>query len=327
MTKLGRQHLAVIGAGGLGVSVCWGLLAGWPETLPLSLTIIDRDNIELSNLNRQVFFTENDLERPKAETLRQRLLCGLVNINCQDLNITAVQAEVSLGNIDSLLSSASLVIDACDNAETKFLLNDYCVSRAIPFCYGGVVAGMGQLMLIPSRKAEEQEKGGCLRCLFGDFQAEDYKRQTASCQQNGIVGAIAGHIGFMQSEAVLKYITCSILNAPQTGSGAKKSELIRISMPSLIPTASIVPAAKDCPLGCGRQDLRQLDLRGKLCPTPFLFAKLALEQLETGQALDLRFGTETSWESVSASLSEEQHSIFAARRLHQSEWILLVEKK
>ncbi len=321
-------HILVIGAGGLGVSACWGLLAGKPAKMPLKLTIIDKDVIELSNLNRQVLFSQSDIGLSKAQTLRDKLLSDILPLNTKNVELDAINLELSIENIEELFISANLVLDACDSTETKFLINDYCVMKGLPFCYGGVISGFGQIMLVAPRprvkklsSETDRDTHGCLRCLFGDFSAQDYRLQTATCQQNGIIGAMAGHVGFLQAEAVLQFLHQDETDKPETC-----SHLIRVSMPALKPTSTLVEPAADCPLCCGHQNLKCLDLRGKACPTPFLYAKLALETMQTGELLDLRLSKPTSLESVSASLQEEQHRVISSRRISAGEWVLLIEK-
>src|SRR5690606_38219964 len=92
--------------------------------------------------------------------------------------------RLDLDSISALAGSASLLIDATDSTETKFLLNDFCVAHGIPYCYAGAVGFRGQLLFYnPAR----EEKQGCLRCLFGDFTEEDYREQSTTCKAAGII--------------------------------------------------------------------------------------------------------------------------------------------
>ncbi|MCL4396233.1 MAG: ThiF family adenylyltransferase, partial [Chloroflexi bacterium] len=122
-----------------------------------TLVVVDRDYVELNNLQRQVLFDEEDVARgtPKAvaaaETLRR------VN---SSIKIEAVVADVNAENIEEQVRGATLVMDGTDNFETRFLVNDACVKHGVPWIYAGAVASYGMTMtIVPHETA-------CLRCLF-----------------------------------------------------------------------------------------------------------------------------------------------------------------
>ncbi len=310
----GAVRVVIVGAGGLGTPAAIGLLLGYNSEARLSVEIIDDDSIELSNLNRQVLFTGEDLGQNKAITLCNRLLDGPFAANAEKLQFKAQAQRLDLSNIDALLGGADIVLDACDDTATKFLINDYCVLNRIPFCYGGVVALHGQALLVDSRSLP---RGGCLRCLFGDYTEADFREQTTSCQANGIVGAVAGFAGFLQADLVLRFLS----GKAQT---AKGSELVRFSLRRNETRQSFIQASRGCPLGCGEPRIRHLDLANEQCPMTFLYTKLAIEQLSAAELLDVRFSNCTSAESVCTSVAQEKHEIVSFKQLSSSSWRLLI---
>ena len=191
-------QVVVVGAGGLGVSACWGLLAEWYSEFPLELHIHDPDQVDRSNLNRQVLFGETDIGKAKSLALCQRLQ---EIAPCDRASLHAHQSSITCDTIDKALKDAALVLDACDCTRTKFLLNDYCVSQEIPLIYGGAVEEHGQLLSIAATPGRP-----CLRCLFGELSAAEVELQTNSCRRDGIFGSVVGQVGFLQAAAAIKLL-------------------------------------------------------------------------------------------------------------------------
>ena len=121
------------------------------------IVIIDRDYVELSNLQRQWLFEEADAAEslPKAVAAVRRL----EKINSA-VKATPVIADLTPSNIDELLGEVDLVLDGTDNFETRFLINDFCVSRDIPWVYGAAVGSYGIVMPVLANRAP------CLRCIY-----------------------------------------------------------------------------------------------------------------------------------------------------------------
>jgi adenylyltransferase/sulfurtransferase len=123
------------------------------------LRLVDRDVLELNNLQRQVLYTEQDVadRLPKAVAARMRL----AQIN-SEVAIDARVVDLHPGNAEELVAGVDLVLDGTDNFETRYLLNDVCVSMSLPWIYGGVIGTSGMHMpVLPGR-------GPCLRCVFPD---------------------------------------------------------------------------------------------------------------------------------------------------------------
>ncbi|MFH2005115.1 MAG: ThiF family adenylyltransferase [bacterium] len=153
--RLGQSTALVVGCGALGSRQAELLTRAGMG----SLRIVDRDVVELSNLPRQTLFDEADVAagRPKAEAAARHL----PRIN-SDVRIDARVLDVTAANVAELLADVDVVLDATDNFETRYLLNDICVQRNVPWIYGGVVEASGMTMAILPGETP------CLRCIFPD---------------------------------------------------------------------------------------------------------------------------------------------------------------
>ena len=299
-----QQRIVLIGAGGLGVTAAWGLLEDCAALAGAELSIVDPDIVELSNLNRQVFFRAADIGKPKAEVLAERLREFTAADEFQ-LRLSPRVDRLEETSIEALLQGATLVIDACDSAPTKFLLNDYCVFERIALCYAGVIGLAGLALAIPANGGS-----ACLRCVFGDLQPEELQAQFNSCREGGVVGAVAGHLGAIQAglgrQLLAKELTASRF--------VRLTETLEHRQSDCKPDAG-------CVNGCGDSGRTKLDIRDKRCPSTFLYTKLALEQLEQGELLDVRIDSLETAASVTRSVSEEGHSVAAApKQLSATHW-------
>ena len=148
--KLSKSRVAIIGCGALG-SVAANTLA---RVGVGHIAIIDRDFVELNNLQRQVLFDEADVGRPKAIAAYEKLK----RIN-SSITLEPVVKDVNHTNIESLIRDVNLVLDGTDNFHTRFVVNDACVKHGIPWIYAAAIGTSGLLMpILPD--------GPCLRCLF-----------------------------------------------------------------------------------------------------------------------------------------------------------------
>jgi len=203
----------------------------------LELTIFDRDTVELSNLNRQILFQQSDIGSSKAEVLAHRLNSLLPS--AAKIRIEPRQRDVTAETIHHCLSEQHFIIDACDSIETKFLINDYCAVTETPWCYGGAVGLTGQWMVIRADRPDGTH-APCLRCMFGDDAETELEAQTLSCQQAGILGPVAGIIGFSQAAATVRSLTDHIYSPPAG------SRLFRLAGGSGRLTDHQVYVAADC---------------------------------------------------------------------------------
>ncbi|HBN77652.1 MAG TPA: thiamine biosynthesis protein ThiF [Planctomycetaceae bacterium] len=186
--QLQNARVAIVGCGALG-----SVLA---ETLARAgvgyLRIIDRDFVDLSNLQRQHLFDEDDVlaHLPKAIAAQKKLR----RIN-SEIVIESHVEDLHASNIEQLLASCTLIMDGTDNFETRFLLNDYALESNTPWISGGVIAARGQVFtVIPHRTA-------CLRCIL-----EEEPPQTETCDTAGVIGPAVNVIASLQATRALQWI-------------------------------------------------------------------------------------------------------------------------
>ncbi len=187
---LRAAHVAIVGVGATGAAVA-GLLA---RAGVGCLTLIDRDFVEWSNLQRQVLFDEEDARAglPKAEAARRQI----ARFN-SEIEVRPQIADLVPANIHSLLNGAGLVLDATDNFETRYLINDYAVEQATPWIYAGAVGSYALTMnILPGETA-------CLACMFP--KAPTGPAET--CETAGILGMAVNLAASVQAVEAIKYLT------------------------------------------------------------------------------------------------------------------------
>ena len=171
--------------GGLGAPVGLYLAAAGVG----KLTIYDGDTVDLTNLQRQVIFTMADIGQSKAQAAKRHLLA----LN-PDICIDAVAEHFSLSSARNDFSDVDLVLDCSDNFSTRYLINDFCLDKKLPWVYASVHQYAGQCALfVPG--------GACFRCVFP--QAPD---NPEDCNSAGVMGVLPGLMGLMQSSEALKYL-------------------------------------------------------------------------------------------------------------------------
>lgn len=186
--KLLSSRVLVIGMGGLGTPVAMYLAgAGVGE-----LIIADYDQVELSNLHRQVLHTAGDIGRPKVESAQDRMLA----IN-PTIKVTPIAAALDADSLQQWVEQVTVVVDASDNFATRFAINAACVQARVPLVSGAAIRMEGQLSVYDSR----DELSPCYRCLFSDEAAEE-----ETCSQTGVLGPVVGAIGSLQALEVVKLI-------------------------------------------------------------------------------------------------------------------------
>ncbi len=188
--KLAGAHVAVVGCGATGAAVA-NLLA---RAGLGRLTLIDREFVEWSNLQRQVLFEEADARDalPKAEAARRRI--ALIN---SEIAVEAHVADLTPGNIYPLLAGAALVLDATDNYETRYLLNDYAIQQGKPWIYAGAVGAYAAGMnILPGETA-------CLACLF----PQPPTGLVETCDTAGILNTAVNLAASLQATEAIKYVT------------------------------------------------------------------------------------------------------------------------
>ena len=185
-----RSHAAVVGCGALGSFHVSALARAGVGTL----TIVDRDYVEPSNLHRQWLFEESDAAEslPKAAAAERRV----ARIN-STVHARGVVADLTASNVAELLGDADLILDGTDNFETRYLINDFAVSRGVPWIYGAAVGSYGLTMpVIPGRTA-------CLRCIYPDPPSG----VQPTCETAGVLNAIVSAVASLQVADALKILS------------------------------------------------------------------------------------------------------------------------
>ena len=182
-----RSNVMVVGAGGLGSPILLYLAANGVG----SITIVDPDKIELSNLQRQIIHDSESLGKPKTEVAKRKI----EKLN-PDVKVSNVVGRFSQSNARSLVSSHDMVVDASDNFDTKFLVNDACILENKPFSIGSVLEYHGQTStFIPG-------KSPCYRCLF----KQPPEGAIPTTVEVGVLGTVPGIIGVIQATEVIKVL-------------------------------------------------------------------------------------------------------------------------
>jgi sulfur-carrier protein adenylyltransferase/sulfurtransferase len=185
--RLKAARVLVIGAGGLGSPAALYLAASGVGTLGL----VDCDEVDVSNLHRQVLFETGDVARPKAEAARERL----ESLN-PEIMVVAHGLELRAANVRAVLGSYDVILDGTDRLSTRYLVNDACVILGKPLVSAAIHRFEGQAMTyVPGR-------GPCYRCLF----PEAADGVVANCAQAGVLGVLPGVLGTIQATEAIKLI-------------------------------------------------------------------------------------------------------------------------
>ena len=176
--RLLESHAVIIGAGGIGSPVIQYLAAAGVG----QLTVVDDDEVALSNLQRQVLFTTADIGLPKAERAKEA-----VRQLTPDVTIIPVTRRLTAANAGTLLAGADAIVDGCDNFETRLAVADAATQLKIPLISSAVGQFEGQLAVY---RGWERDKP-CYRCLVG----ADPGRAELTCADHGVIGALTGVMG------------------------------------------------------------------------------------------------------------------------------------
>lgn len=188
--KLGASRVLIVGMGALGAVLASHMVRSGVGHVRLA----DRDYVEMSNLQRQMLYDEDDAANgyPKAVAAERRLS----RIN-SEVRVEGIVADVTAANVEQLMEDADAVMDGTDNFRTRLLLNDACFKRGIPFVYGGAVSSQGMsAVFVPGATC-------CLRCMLGS--APDGGGQT--CDTVGVISPIVDIVASFQAAEALKLLT------------------------------------------------------------------------------------------------------------------------
>lgn len=188
--KLANSHALIVGAGGLGSPVALYLAAGGVG----ALTICDYDNVDLTNLQRQVVHTTQAVGINKAISAKQTLHA----IN-PEVVINTICEKSTEETFERLAAAADVVIDCSDNFKTRYTLNRLCVKLRKPLVSGAAIRFEGQVTVFDMR----HETSPCYHCLFPDLGSD----QEMRCAENGVFAPLVGMIGTTQAAEAMKLIT------------------------------------------------------------------------------------------------------------------------
>ncbi len=185
--KVKASRVLVIGAGGLGCPVISYLAAAGVGTI----AILDFDVVDISNLQRQVIYDMSDVGKNKALAASKKMQAFNPLIN-----VIAIEKTLDETNALELISGYDVIVDATDNFETRYLINDACVILGKPFVFASILGFEGQVSVF------NYKDGPTYRCLY-----PEPSENAPNCNENGVLGTLAGTIGSIQANEVLKIIS------------------------------------------------------------------------------------------------------------------------
>ena len=186
--ELLNSSVLVIGLGGLGSPALYYLAACGVG----KIGIVDSDQVELSNLNRQILHGHPDIGEAKTDSARRR-----IQSIRPDLSLTAFPFRMDAKNGPEIVRPYDFVLDATDNFESKFLINDICVHEGKPFSHAGILGMFGQTMTVLPGQSP------CYRCVFGEAPPPGKVMTTAD---GGVLGTVPGVLGAIQATEAIKYL-------------------------------------------------------------------------------------------------------------------------
>ena len=188
--KLLKSRVLIVGAGGLGSPVAIYLAAiGIGK-----IGIIDNDRIEISNLHRQILFNSSDVKKKKSKVSKKKLK----KIN-PDVKISSFSSKLNQNNISKIIRNFDVIVDGSDNFKTKFLINEYCFKYTKILVSGAISKFDGHIYTF---NFKNKKKSPCLRCFIPEIPLN----QDNDCENEGIIGTLAGIVGSIQANEVVKEI-------------------------------------------------------------------------------------------------------------------------
>lgn len=237
--EAGQQRLQAACVTIIGVGATGSLLADRLARAGVGqLRLVDRDFVELNNLQRQFIYDEEDVAAvlPKAVALARKLR----RINSA-IRVEEVVADVNPTNIAGLIADADVVLDGTDNFATRYLINDACIKLSKPWVYTGVIAAYGMTMTIRPGQTP------CLRCIMGELPAPG---TVPTCDTAGIIGPIVSLMGSIAVAEALKLLV---------GRGALNNGMIHVDLwENTFDKFDLGGPRPDCP-ACGQRDFAFLN--------------------------------------------------------------------
>ncbi len=186
--KLLDSKVFLVGAGGLGSPAAFYLAAAGIGKIGIS----DNDDVDFSNLQRQILHSTKDVGRPKVQSAKETI----ADLN-PDVEVVPYTERLNSENIINIIKDYDVILDGSDNFPTRYLVNDACVMLGKPLSHGSIFRFDGQATtILPGQ-------GPCYRCLYETPPPPDL---VPSCQEAGVLGVIAGIIGVIQATEVIKLV-------------------------------------------------------------------------------------------------------------------------
>ena len=182
-------EVLVLGAGGLGAPIIQYLAAAGVGTLGIA----DDDEVELSNLQRQVIHGDDDVGRKKVDSAAE----FVADLN-PDVDVERHELRVTPDNIEELIDGYDFVVDGTDNFETRYLVNDACTLAGIPFSHGSIFRFEGQVTTFAG-----DDDSPCYRCLFPEAPPAG---MVPNCATAGVLGVLPGTVGCLQATETVKHL-------------------------------------------------------------------------------------------------------------------------
>jgi adenylyltransferase/sulfurtransferase len=186
--KLREARVLVVGAGGLGSPAAYYLAAAGVGVLG----IVDDDVVDVSNLQRQILHGTSDIGRHKTDSAADRIAA----LN-PGVEVERHRVRLCKDNVEDIIAGYDVIIDGVDNFPARFLLHDACFFAGKPMVEAGVLQFLGQIMTILP------DQGPCYRCVFPEPPPPG---SIPSCQEAGVLGAVAGVLGILQATEAIKLI-------------------------------------------------------------------------------------------------------------------------
>lgn len=238
--RLGQGHVVIIGLGGLGSVMADALVRCGVG----NATLIDRDFVELSNLQRQTVYSEDDIGKPKAEVMFK----WLKNVN-SEIELETLVTDINRNNIEDTIKEADIVMDCTDNMKARYIINDACVKRGIPWIYTAILGTYGMTMnIIPS-------EGPCLRCLLPK---KPKAGSLETCATAGVLFSIPRVMANIAATEAVKILLKAEI----------RREMLTVDLWKNEYELTLVSRNSDCPC-CGKHEFTYLegedDLAVELC--------------------------------------------------------------
>ncbi len=240
---LRNSTAVVVGLGALGSTVAGLLSRAGVGTLRL----VDRDLVELSNLQRQCLYDESDAEEgvPKAVAAADHL--SMVN---SEVTYEVLVEDVNSSSVEAVVRGATVVVDGLDNFYTRALLNQACVKLGVPWVHGACIATHGMVLTVIPGKTP------CYGCLVPDA---DRRVSPFTCDTVGVFGPTASIVGSLEASEALKILTARV-------DAVSPGRMLWVDLWENVTTSFLVKQNPECPV-CGRREFPLLERRDRLMTT------------------------------------------------------------